>query len=56
MLTFMPPPPPSLVSINFLRPPDERAVFLHSNVLYNNIEFVTGGHKKHWGGGGVETE
>ena len=45
-------PPPSLVSINFLWPPGARAIFLHSNVLYNNIWFVTEGHKKHWGGGG----
>ena len=44
--------PPSLVSINFLLPPDARAIFLHSNVLYNNIECVTGGHKKTLGGGG----
>ena len=47
------------------------AIFLHSNVLYNNILFVTGGggrkklwwgggRKKHWGGwvwgGGGKTE
>ena len=30
-------PPPSLVSMNFLWPPGARAIFLHSNVLYNNI-------------------
>ena len=44
------PPPPSLVSINFLLPPGSRAIFLHSNVLDNKIQFVTGGHKKQWGG------
>ena len=43
--------PPSLVSMNILWPPGARAIFLHSNVLYNNIEFVTGCHKKHWGVG-----
>ena len=32
--------------------PDARAIFLHKNVLYNNIALVTGGHKKHGGGGG----
>ena len=36
---------PSSVSINFFLTPDARAIFLHSNVLYNNIEFVTGGHE-----------
>ena len=29
--------PPSLVGLNALRPPGARAIFLHSNVLYNNI-------------------
>ena len=29
--------------------PGARAILLHSNVLYINIEFVTGGHTKHWG-------
>ena len=46
-------PPPNLVSINFLSPQGARAIFLHSNVLYNNIQIVTGGHKNTGGG---ETE
>ena len=29
--------------------PGACAIFVHSNVLYNNIQFVTRGHKKHWG-------
>ena len=33
--------------------PGARAIFLDSNVLYNNTEFVTGGHKDTGGG---ETE
>ena len=32
-----PPPPPSLVSINLLWTPGARAIFLHSNGIYNNI-------------------
>ena len=31
------PPPPTLVRLYFLRPPGTRAIFFHSNVLYNNI-------------------
>ena len=30
--------------------PGARAIFLHSNVLYND-KFVTGGDNKNWGGG-----
>ena len=26
-------------------PPNARAIFLHSNVLYNDVEFVTGDRK-----------
>ena len=36
---------PQLSEHKFFMTPDARAVFLHSNVLYNNIEFVTGGHE-----------
>ena len=41
--------PPQLSEHNILWPPGARAFFLHSNVLYNNIWFVTGGRKKQWG-------
>ena len=50
MLTFIYSVLPSLVSLNFLRQPRARAIFLHSNVLYNNI-ICYWGRKKHWGGG-----
>ena len=43
-------PPPQLYENKW--PPGARAFFLHSNVLYNNIYFVTGAHKKTGGGGG----
>ena len=43
-------PPPQLCGHKSFMPPGARAIFLHSNVQYNNIQFVTGGHKKHWGG------
>ena len=42
-----PPPPPQLREHKFFMTPGARAIFLHSNVLYNNLQFVTGGHKKH---------
>ena len=29
---------------------EQHCYFLHSNVLYNNIKFVFGDHKKNWGG------
>ena len=41
---------PQLSEHKFFTAPGARAI-LHSNVLYNNIKFVTGGHAKHWGGG-----
>ena len=40
------PPHPELSEHKFFMTPDAHAIFLHSNVPYNNIEFVTGGHKK----------
>ena len=42
------PPPPSLAGLYLLRPAVAPNIFLHSNVLYSNIECVTGG-------GGVKT-
>ena len=46
LFCFAPPPLPSLVSLYFLRPTGARAIFLHSNVLYNYIYFVIEGRKK----------
>ena len=44
--------PPQLSGLIFFTPLGARVILLHSNVLYNTIKFVTGGRKKHWGGGG----
>ena len=48
------PPPPSLVGTYYLRPPDARAIFLHSDLLCNGTCSVTGrggGHNVLGGGG-----
>ena len=46
------PTPTQLSEHKYFMTPGARAIFLHSNVLYNNIKFVTGGHKNTGGGGG----
>ena len=37
LLCFAPPPPPKLSGLISFTPPGARAIFLHSNVLHNNI-------------------
>ena len=36
-------PPPSLVGAYYLQPPDARAIFLHNDLLCNDMCSVTGG-------------
>ena len=42
--------PPRLAGAHYLQPPDQRAMFLHNNLVCNGTSSVNGGCIKYWGG------